>query len=539
MADYDINAVTRRVVYTGSAGTGPYAFSFEILAATDLAVYKNATLLTLTTDYSVTINANGTGSVTLVSAAISADRITILGKRAIARTTDFVTAGDFLASALNEQLDSQIIMLQQLAEENKRTMKAPAFDPSAVEDGGTLDLTLPVAASRAGKLLAFDSNGNPVVGDDIGNYRGNWAAGQAYRVRDIVMDASNGNLYRCKTNHTSAGVVPISTNAGVGNWDILIDVATVTSTASAAAVAAKNAAEAAYDSFDDRYLGTKSSNPTLDNDGNALLTGALYYNTTASEMRVYSGSAWVPAYVPSTNYVAKAGDTMSGALVVSQTGSIFPGSFRNSGTTSSDHAIVYLGTNTTGATASISGIYFGDGDASTQGQIRYTHSTDAFTFFTNGAVRATLGSGGLLTLSSGSGLSIASTGVTSPATADGNVFSGTYTPSQVSTNTNVTSITFGVCQYMRVGNVVTVSGQVAVTATTASTATLVRFSLPIASTFTSTRHLGGGGGAITTTYSQGGVAMLADTTNYCVDMRFTPAANTATTWTFTFTYQVL
>ena len=54
-----------------------------------------------------------------------------------------------------------------------------------------------------------------------------------------------------------------------------------------------NNAAASYDSFDDRYLGAKSSNPTLDNDGNALLTGALYFNTTAPAMRVYNGSAWV------------------------------------------------------------------------------------------------------------------------------------------------------------------------------------------------------------------------------------------------------
>lgn len=64
------------------------------------------------------------------------------------------------------------------------------------------------------------------------------------------------------------------------------------SSASAAATSATNAA-ASYDSFDDRYLGPKTTNPTLDNDGNALLTGALYWNSTASEMRVYTGSSWV------------------------------------------------------------------------------------------------------------------------------------------------------------------------------------------------------------------------------------------------------
>ncbi len=68
MADYAISNVSRRVVYAAS-GTGPYAFTFEILAASDIAVYKGDTLLTLTTDYTVTINANGTGSITLVVTA--------------------------------------------------------------------------------------------------------------------------------------------------------------------------------------------------------------------------------------------------------------------------------------------------------------------------------------------------------------------------------------------------------------------------------------------------------------------------------------
>ncbi len=94
MANYPISNVSRRVVYTGSAGVGPYSFSFEIIAAGDVDVYKNDTLLTLTTNYSVTINSNGTGSVTLVSAATGSDRITIVGARAIERTTDFVTGGE-------------------------------------------------------------------------------------------------------------------------------------------------------------------------------------------------------------------------------------------------------------------------------------------------------------------------------------------------------------------------------------------------------------------------------------------------------------
>jgi len=63
----------------------------------------------------------------------------------------------------------------------------------------------------------------------------------------------------------------------------------------AAAAASAAAAEDSYDSFDDRYLGAKSSSPTLDNDGNALLTGALYFDTTSEKMKVYTGTSWVDA----------------------------------------------------------------------------------------------------------------------------------------------------------------------------------------------------------------------------------------------------
>jgi len=80
--------------------------------------------------------------------------------------------------------------------------------------------------------------------------------------------------------------------------------------AAAAALSASQAAASAtlavnaYDSFDDRYLGAKSVEPTLDNDGNALLTGALYYNNGSVDpllqgMRVYTGAFWTAAYTAS------------------------------------------------------------------------------------------------------------------------------------------------------------------------------------------------------------------------------------------------
>jgi hypothetical protein len=101
--------------------------------------------------------------------------------------------------------------------------------------------------------------------------------------------------------------------------------------ASAASTSANDAA-ASYDAFDDRYLGAKASDPTLDNDGNALLTGAIYWNTTSSIMKVWTGSAWIATYLPASGYLPLSGGTMTGNLTVN-TGADSRVLLQSSGTT--------------------------------------------------------------------------------------------------------------------------------------------------------------------------------------------------------------
>jgi len=138
------------------------------------------------------------------------------------------------------------------------------------------------------------------------------------------------------------------------------------------------------------------------------------------------------------------------------------------------------------------------------------------------------------------GIQTSRTAVTSPASTDGNVFSGTYTPTQVSTNTNIaTGPTFLAAQYMRVGNTVTVSGQIIFTATASATDTTVKISLPIASNFSATRQLAGTGAGVNTgIFGTNTMVLLADTTNDCVEMRCRPTTTNSTTYQFTFTYLV-
>jgi hypothetical protein len=102
-----------------------------------------------------------------------------------------------------------------------------------------------------------------------------------------------------------------------------------------AAISEANAA-ASFDSFDDRYLGAKSSAPTLDNDGNALLTGALFFNTSLNQMFVWNGSAW-----QSTEYVSNNVDINGGTIDGTVIGGTTPAAI--SGTTITGTSFVTTG----------------------------------------------------------------------------------------------------------------------------------------------------------------------------------------------------
>jgi hypothetical protein len=96
-----------------------------------------------------------------------------------------------------------------------------------------------------------------------------------------------------------------------------------TAAATSAADAATSASSAAttYDNFDDRYLGSKTSAPTVDNDGNPLITGAMYFNSDSGVMSVWSGSAWVAINTTSSYSAPTLGSTTigSGATVTTIT----------------------------------------------------------------------------------------------------------------------------------------------------------------------------------------------------------------------------
>jgi len=355
-----VSSCTNRVSYSGNGTLTAFAYTFKIFDEDDLTVILRAsdgteTVQTITTHYTVSgVGDVGGGNVTFVTAPTATQTVVILREQPLTQGLDLVPNDPFPANSLEEALDKIVFMTQKHEEELGRAIKASRTNTIT---GSEFTIS---ASDRANKVFAFDSSGDVSITSELGVYRGNWAAGVAYNQRDLVKDSSNDNIYLANTAHTSSGSTPLSSNADIAKWDLIVNAAAAAASASAAAASetaaetaqtaaetaqsaaetaqtaaetaetnaetaqtaaeaaqtaaetAQSAAETAYDNFDDRYLGAKASDPTLDNDGDALIDGALYFDTTNNVMKVYDlgGTAWkrtTPTSAEQTNI-----DTVSG-----------------------------------------------------------------------------------------------------------------------------------------------------------------------------------------------------------------------------------
>ena len=312
-----ISSVVVKNSYNGDGSATQFAYQFPIHSTAELKVIERSangteTVKSLGSDYSITDTGNG-GSVNFGTAPASGVTVVLIRDTNLTQETDYIANDPFPAETHEAALDKLTLQIQEAQEEIDRSLKISRTNSMTSTEFTTS------ATDRAGKILAFDTSGELSVAQELGSNRGNWAASTSYAVRDIVKDTSTNNIFMAKTAHTSSGSQPLTTNTDSAKWDLLVDAASATTSQNAAAASAtaasnsetaaassastalshkndaetaKTAAETAFDNFDDRFLGSKGSDPTVDNDGNALLTGSIFYSTASSEMKVYTGSAW-------------------------------------------------------------------------------------------------------------------------------------------------------------------------------------------------------------------------------------------------------
>ena len=338
-----VSTTTSKVSYSGNGSTTVFAYTFKVFDEDDLTVIlrDNATgtetVQTITTNYTVSGVGNaGGGNVTFGTAPATGKTIVVRRESDQTQTTDYTPNDPFPAEAHEDALDKLTFIAQEVQEELDRAIKISRTNTMTSTEFAV------GATARANKILAFDSSGEIAVTQEIGTFIGNWSASTTYNERDIVKDTSTNNIFIANTTHTSSGSQPLTTNTDSAKWDLLVDAASATTSATAAAssataaatsatasatsatasassasasstsatnaatsetnaatsatnaatsatasAASAAAADATFDLFDDAYLGAKASNPSVDNDGNALQDGALYFDTTNNVMKVY------------------------------------------------------------------------------------------------------------------------------------------------------------------------------------------------------------------------------------------------------------
>lgn len=140
--------------YAGAGTTGPFSYTFRILAEADLVVVKidEDGVETVLTGNTITgVGASGGGTVTTASAIASGEFILIYSDIAATQETDYIAADAFPAASHETALDKAALIDQDRRRDIARAIRAPLGE--ALGD-------LPRAADRANGILAFDADGD-------------------------------------------------------------------------------------------------------------------------------------------------------------------------------------------------------------------------------------------------------------------------------------------------------------------------------------------------------------------------------------------
>ena len=346
-----VSSTTVKNSYSGNGSTTQFAYGYKIFADSDLIVIIRTdstgaeTVKTLTTHYTVSGAGDASGgNVTFTSGNTPASGQTVVIIREVPQTQaiDYIANDPFPAESHEEGLDRGTMTTQQVQEELNRAIKL-----SRTNTMTSTEFTVG-ATDRANKVLAFDSSGEISVTQELGTFKGTSATTTtaAFVQRDIVKattTAQLNNIYICvadsaigdtltDTDHfallvdavsaatsaaASAASATTSGNSATASANSATASANSATTSGNSATASANsatasansatAAAASADAFDDIYLGSKSSDPSTDNDGDALAAGMLYFNTSSDLLRVYTGSAWQNAAVDTTGFITLSG----------------------------------------------------------------------------------------------------------------------------------------------------------------------------------------------------------------------------------------
>ncbi len=189
------------------------------------------------------------------------------------------------------------------------------FDPAFLTDAQTAATNAQTSATNAATSATSAANDVATIGTSLTDAQtaatnaaasattaSTAATTATTQATNASTSATNAATSETNANTSATNAATSETNAGTSATTASGAATTATNAANSIGTAVTDAqtaatnAENAFDSFDDRYLGAKTSAPSVDNDGDALITGALYFNSTSDKMFVRtSGGSWTAA----------------------------------------------------------------------------------------------------------------------------------------------------------------------------------------------------------------------------------------------------
>ena len=296
-----VSSLTTKNSYSGNGSTSAFSYTFKIFDDDDVTVIIRTdstgteTVKTKTTHYTVSGVGNaGGGTITFTSGntPASGETVLLLRNTPLTQATDYTPNDPFPAATHEDALDKLTLISQDTQEEIDRSIKL-----SRANTMTSTEFTVP-AATRANKIFAFDSSGELAVTQEIGTFQGDWAASTAYAVRDLVKDTSTNNIFIVNAAHTSSGAQPLTTNANSAKYDLIVDAASATTSATNAASSATAAASSAS------TASTQASNAS---------TSASTASTQASNASTSASAAATSATAAATSATAAAASAATAA----------------------------------------------------------------------------------------------------------------------------------------------------------------------------------------------------------------------------------
>jgi len=283
------------VQYTGNGNTTAFSITFDFIDSSHLTCTVNGvnTSYTLSSGNTVATLA----SAPAVGAAIEFKRTTSQNTR----LTDYVAGSVLKESDLDTDSKQGFFMGQEAIDEATNTIQQDNSDFNWDANNKKIkNVTDPTAAQHAATKNYVDTGADSQVtaattqatnAASSASAAATSATNAASSATTATTQASTATT-QASTATTKASEASTSATNAASSASTASTQATNAASSATAAASSAAAAAASADSFDDTYLGAKSSDPSVDNDGDALSEGDLYFNTTTDQIKFWTGSTW-------------------------------------------------------------------------------------------------------------------------------------------------------------------------------------------------------------------------------------------------------